>query len=101
MRARMADPAQRTLQELRKRGKRKSDSLKGSGRRNNYRAKSSVSRRCLAAQYFLRRQLTFYSRNYGANSISCDRGCFAKSVAHAVVSPTRYLRASAPCAISG
>jgi hypothetical protein len=50
-------PRSGALQELRKRGERKSDLLKGSSRRNNYRAKSSVSRRCLAAQYFLHRQL--------------------------------------------
>jgi hypothetical protein len=31
--------------------------LKGRKRRTNYRAKSSVSRRRLAAQYFQRRQL--------------------------------------------
>jgi hypothetical protein len=48
-------PRSGALLELKKRGERKSDSLKG--RLNNYRTKSRVSRRCLAAQYFLRRRL--------------------------------------------
>jgi hypothetical protein len=34
-------------------------------------------------------------RRHFANSVSSGRGYFANSIAYAVVSPTRYLRASA------